>query len=80
MQKVFAGLVMIKKEEEFFNTEAMQMRWYKPSYGDTKMRSWFAWLPVTVGNETRWLERVTVMYQYGTTAAKKWDSLYFVDD
>lgn len=56
------------------------MRWYRPSYGDTKMRSWFAWLPVTVGNETRWLERVTVMYIYGTTCAKKWDSLYFVDD
>jgi hypothetical protein len=26
--------------------------------------TWFAMWPVTIGNETRWLERVTVEYQW----------------
>lgn len=31
-------------------------------YGATKTCSWFAWWPVTIGEETRWLERVCVEY------------------
>jgi hypothetical protein len=28
--------------------------------GEMRVRSWFAFLPVTINSETRWLERVTV--------------------
>lgn len=31
--------------------------------GDVQHSSWFALLPVTIGNETRWLEWVTVLWQ-----------------
>lgn len=32
----------------------------KPKPGDIRRCTWFAWTPVTVGLEWRWLERVTV--------------------
>jgi hypothetical protein len=52
------------------------MRWnYKPpvypKHADTRTREWFAWLPVTIGRETRWLERVKVLEVY--------DSMPFLD-
>lgn len=28
--------------------------------GDTRIKSWFAWFPVRLHGETRWMERVTV--------------------
>lgn len=34
-------------------------------YGTVSSESWFAWLPVTIDGETRWLERVTVEYVWG---------------
>lgn len=39
------------------------MRWKTPKYkeGDTRTRTWFALIPVTIKEETRWLERVTVI-------------------
>ena len=43
------------------------MRWATnvgPKIGDIRVRSWFAFFPVHIGNEVRWLERVTVREQY----------------
>lgn len=43
------------------------MRWKdkpQPIVGDTRTRSWFALLPVKIGDETRWLEWVTVKDKY----------------
>jgi len=35
-----------------------------PEDGDRRTRSWFAWWPVTIGTQTRWLETVTVREEY----------------
>lgn len=43
------------------------MRWKhvsNPSQGDVKIKSWFAFLPVKIGDDYRWLERVTVEYHF----------------
>lgn len=40
------------------------MRWTKTSYGDVKIKKKFAILPITIGDEVRWLEWVTVKYVY----------------
>ena len=40
------------------------MKWYKPAHGSAKIRSRFALFPIRIGNEIRWLEKVTVMYSY----------------
>ena len=32
------------------------------SYGEMRTQSWFALGPITIEDETRWLERVTVEY------------------
>lgn len=42
------------------------MRKHNPLTGQTRIRSWFAILPVTAGNETRWLEKVTLEQSYNT--------------
>ena len=40
----------------------------KPKPGDTRERTFFAWLPVTAlgwaGKETRWMERVCILERY----------------
>lgn len=43
------------------------MRWTTepdPEDGDRRTTSWFALWPVTIGTETRWLERVSVLEEY----------------
>jgi hypothetical protein len=43
------------------------MRWYakpEPDGGEVRVRRCFAWLPVTIDGETRWLERYTVVDRY----------------
>jgi hypothetical protein len=43
------------------------MRWHanpEPDNRDVRVRRCFAWLPVTIDGETRWLERYTVKEQY----------------
>lgn len=40
------------------------MRWTKPSDGDIKIKRRFAILPISIDGETRWLEWVTVKYEY----------------
>lgn len=44
------------------------MKWTskpEPKVGDEKTVRFFAWLPIWIGNETRWLEMVTVHYVFG---------------
>lgn len=36
------------------------MRWRAPEIDDERVRSWFAFFPVFIGSERRWLERVVV--------------------
>lgn len=43
------------------------MRWKivpEPKVGDRRIVSYFAWLPVGIGGEVRWLERVTIEQIY----------------
>ena len=40
------------------------MRWTKTQYGDVKIKKKFAILPISINNEVRWLEWVTVKYEY----------------
>lgn len=54
------------------------MKWYKPAYGSTKTRSWFALFPIRIDNEVRWLEKVTVKYFYDGIK-EKWQRYEFVD-
>lgn len=35
-----------------------------PKHGDIRYNVFFAWLPITIGLETRWLERVSVKQEY----------------
>jgi hypothetical protein len=42
--------------------------WWPADLGDKRISSWFALIPVTLGNETRWLERVTVEWQVENVA------------
>jgi hypothetical protein len=52
--------------------------WQKPS-----VITFFAWLPVTIGNETRWLELVTVRrewQEYGAFFEPYWSYEEFIDE
>lgn len=67
--------------------------WFPAMVGDTRVKSWFALLPVKIGNDLRWLEKVTVEYQLqiiiydhywcgvfqGTTEEPEWVKIKFVD-
>jgi hypothetical protein len=46
------------------------MRFFEQQHevGTTRIRSWFAWWPVTCEGETRWMERVTVEQVYAGTS------------
>jgi hypothetical protein len=65
------------------------MRWTarKPvtiaTSGTTRVRSWFALLPVTINSETRWLERVAVEerqeFQVADVCRVTWRQMRFVD-
>lgn len=35
------------------------MRWVEHQVGDKRISSGFLWLPKTIGDETRWLEKAT---------------------
>lgn len=38
--------------------------WYPAKLGDKRTSSWFAFWPVQLGNDRRWLEVVTVEWEY----------------
>ena len=40
------------------------MRWTKPKDGDVKVKKKFAIIPVTIKDEIRWFEWITVKYRY----------------
>ena len=58
------------------------MRWTKPKYGDTKIERKFAILPITIEREARWLEWVTVKYEYyvNRDSLAGWWPTEFIDD
>ena len=53
------------------------MRWYKPCFGKKKVVTKFAFFPITIENETRWLEKVTIEMEYGITM---WHPMKFIDE
>lgn len=42
----------------------MRWVWKQSQVGDLKTCNWFAWIPVQIGCEYRWLEWVSVEYEY----------------
>jgi hypothetical protein len=54
-----------------------------PPDGALKTESWFAWYPVNIGRETRWLEFVTVEFKYwegyGSFAEPEWFMERFIN-
>ena len=63
------------------------MRWIKKYFGvgDTRVVKRFAWFPVTIGAETRWLETVYICQRYGWSNYRlieyqyQWVNQYFVE-
>jgi len=62
------------------------MRWTKIKAVDSeRVKTWFALLPVTIGDETRWLERVSVKQRRGFVEIRpgvsrvSWSSVEFVE-
>ena len=51
------------------------MRWYKPKYGDKRMVWKFAFIPLRIDHEVRWLELVLVEQEF----IGYWIALRFVD-
>jgi len=61
------------------------MRWIMAQEGDSRIKSWFAIVPVEIGNEVRWFERVSVkqVYNksiYGGRVVFYWADVEFVDE
>jgi hypothetical protein len=52
------------------------MRLIRPKNGDIKIKDKFALLPVSIGREIRWLEWVTIKYQYWYGY---WEIVSFID-
>lgn len=65
------------------------MRFVKPRAGDTRRKTFFVWFPVKIGNETSWLEKVTIRQTavrvvihsdiLDDVAAVKWHNTSFID-
>lgn len=53
------------------------MKWKEPREGETRVVTYFAFFPVTINHETRWLETVTVKEQYWVSVG--WTLFGFVD-
>lgn len=65
------------------NLQGNRIRIETPIYGDTRTRTFFAFIPITAEihnsggrKECRWLERVTVVYWFN---GYKWTPHYFRD-
>lgn len=53
------------------------MRWIKkpePRDGAVRIKTWFALLPVSIYDETRWLERVSVRQVYSESYSESYFS------
>ena len=67
------------------------MRWTKPNLGDERIITIFALFPITLNNETRWLEKCTIKQRYeerynvsrdvilGDLVEVAWVDKYFID-
>lgn len=58
-----------------------------PKSGETKVVTKFAFIPITIGYETRWLEKVTYKkkcrlvwcYDIGLHCSYEWENIEFID-
>lgn len=48
-----------------------------PKDGDIRYKVFFAWLPVTIGLETRWLERISIKQEFHDSIANNKNIDYF---
>ena len=61
--------------------------WSHAELGERRTKTWFAWFPVWIDNDLRWLETVRVVFEYSKANAflppcapyKKWVKRYFLD-
>ena len=49
---------------------------YTPTYGDKRTQAWFAFLPVTIENNTKWLQFVAIEQKY---IHSEWTNIKFID-
>jgi len=57
------------------------MRWFRVEHNDKRTRVAFALLPVTISNETRWLETVKFEEKFiSDHAGAYWSKCKFIDD
>ncbi len=54
-----------------------------PPNGTKEIKRWFAWLPIQIDDETRWLETVTVELEfdegYGSFVEPSWIAMRFIN-
>lgn len=60
------------------------MRIVEPELGDTRVKHRFLWFPITIGKETRWLEKATYLQQYKLLTDrngwyKRWINVKWID-
>ena len=56
------------------------MRWLEPIVGDQRVTSYFAFFPVTINYETRWLERVKIRQEFRQGRTRDfWVYIKFID-
>lgn len=58
--------------------------WRIAADGDKRVSSWYALLPVRIGVEVRWLERVSVEWEYryyttGLNPRLRWEKVRFTE-
>lgn len=54
------------------------MRWHFPQHCERRTTSYFAFLPVRIGREVRWLERVNVRVEWCDNESR-WKEVEFLD-
>ncbi len=50
-----------------------------PSKGDKRVVNYFAFLSIRIGNESRWLERVTISQEYNCGSVPICTQYYWID-
>ncbi len=61
--------------------------WKGAAEGDKRKSTWFALIPISINGDFRWLEKVTVEWEYSFVANSfpgrarlKWHKIRFVDE
>ena len=77
-------LVAVLRE---WNLEMRWKTWKGAAEGDKRKSTWFAFLPISLNGDIRWLEKVTVEWEYSFVANSfpgrarlKWHKIRFVDE